>query len=168
MFAANPCSGSLKSLSLLFSHFKARFKLLIFMHISRLPGRFPGLRENMFEITEHDDYLSVLFLAHPGPVDIERAIVDVIHHPHYAEKNDVWIFNENLPDIDIGQFYEIESIILRLFPQNAAHDKTAIVVSSGLGRAMAELWRSSTNLPYQVEAFNKLDRAIEWVSPASA
>lgn len=117
----------------------------------------------MYTVTECNDHLIVEFQSHPDLTELEIAITDEFHHPRYADKNDIWIFNENLPNIDIDAFPELQKLIVKIFPRKAAHSKTAIVVSSGLGRAMAELWKTSTSLPYQIEVFTSLRKAKEWV-----
>lgn len=119
----------------------------------------------MYAVKEFDDYLTVEFDSHPSLMELETAIAEEFNHSRYASMNDIWIFNENLPDIDLDQFPEMESLILMLFPQKATHSKTALVISSGLGRAFAELWKSSTTLPYQIEVFTSLRKAKAWVAP---
>ena len=120
----------------------------------------------MYTVTEFDNYMTVEFDHHPDLFEMEAAIAEEFTHPHYAETNDIWIFNDNLPDVDLGHFQDMEALVLRLFPKKSAHSKTAIVVSSALGMAVAEIWKTSTNLPYELEVFTSLDNAKEWVSPA--
>ena len=117
----------------------------------------------MYTVTEFDNYLTVEFHSHPDLVEMEIAIAEEFSHPRYASMNDIWIFNENLPDITLEQFPEMELLIKTIFPQKTAHSKTAIVVSSNLGQAIATLWKSSTTLPYQIEVFTSLCRAEAWV-----
>lgn len=117
----------------------------------------------MYAVKEYDGYLTVEFDHHPDLLELETAIAAEFTHPHYADTNDIWIFNDNLPDIGMEHFQDLESLIRTLFPEKAAHRKTAIVVSSGLGRAMGELWKSFTTLPYEVRVFASLDDAKIWV-----
>ena len=121
----------------------------------------------MYTVEEYDTYLTVEFDHHPDLFEMETAIAAEFRHPHYADTNDIWIFNDNLPDVALDHFRDIGSIIRTLFPKKATHSKTAIVVSSALGMAVAEIWKTSMNLPYEIEAFTSLDSAKEWVSPES-
>lgn len=121
----------------------------------------------MHTIQVNDTHIVVTFLNNPDLIELETAILEEINNPLFAELNDIWVFGGYSMNVPLGQFYYLEALINKFFPENATRTKTAIVADHGLGFAIAEVWSSTTRLPYKTKIFDTRKDAEKWVTAPS-
>jgi len=84
--------------------------------------------------------------------------------PEYPDKNCVYDFREAIIEFSGYNIPNLINHIKTLYPKNAKRSKTAIVISSGVQKAIAEIFIDfAKNLPYQLKIFNHLESAENWV-----
>lgn len=118
----------------------------------------------MFKVSDNGKYLLVEML---GPSDfprIKQAILETVMHPHYRDRNDIWLFGQETISLKFDELDRITKYILDVYPPNATRSKTALVADQGLTAAFIAVWaESASGLPYEVQTFSDLETAEEWI-----
>ena len=70
--------------------------------------------------------------------EIYEAVGKLLKMPEYPDKNVIWIFREGPLNLVYDDLYKIRDFIKENYPQDATRSKTAMVVASGLQKALAE------------------------------
>ena len=116
------------------------------------------------KITDKKDYI----LVEPQENEyweIWEAIGRLLKMPEYPDKNDIWIFHEGPLDLVYDDLYKLRDFIKENYPQNTTRSKTALVVESGLQKAMAESFAQiAIDLPYEIKVFSDIQSAEDWIA----
>jgi hypothetical protein len=113
--------------------------------------------------------LSVIF---EGAVDQEqlfRALKDIFMHPDYPSRNSMWVFEGCECDFSSISLFELLQMVRAYYPREATRKKTAIVTSTRLHHAMAELFceeAESLALAFTLKAFMDRAEAEAWLLKA--
>ena len=124
----------------------------------------------MYKIEKNTDHLLVRFRKDFGYNEIRAIMHHVTMLQEYPETNDIWLIGAHHALISFGDLETLTNDVNRMYPCNARHHKTAIVVDPGLTEAIALLWvKGSTHrVPFASHVFHTLSDAEEWVgSPVS-
>jgi hypothetical protein len=117
------------------------------------------------KITVKKDHI----LVEPSGVDyweIWEGIGAEINLPEFPEKNDIWVFHDGPVKLTYVDLYRLKDFIQENYPEKVNRNKTAIVVESGIQKAMAESFGqiAAEDLPFEVKVFADLQLAEEWVN----
>ena len=119
----------------------------------------------MHTIDRVKDYLLVTLEGEATSHAFKSAIDEEFARDDYHVMNDVWQLGNCELSVQQDQLEDIVSHIQLIYPQSASRNKTAIVVSSGLSRAMAQFWAEHAELlPYEIQVFMSLEEAEAWVT----
>ncbi len=119
----------------------------------------------MFEITKKTNYLLAEFKTDLTFNEIFNAIILIIKHPDYKNTNDIFVFGNLSSHLAFEDLEEISQMVKKLYPAKATRNKTALVVTSSFGKALAEMWKvMASKLPYEIEIFSELESAVKWVT----
>ena len=124
----------------------------------------------MYRIIKNDVYLLVQLLDDFNYAVLRTIIKHLTMLPEYARMNDIWLIGAHHALISFGDLETLTNDVNRMYPCNARHHKTAMVVDPGLTEAIALLWvKGSTHrVPFASHVFHTLSDAEEWVgSPVS-
>ena len=117
----------------------------------------------MHRITEHEHNFVVEILGSASFTDVIDAIRDANNQPHYFEKNNIYIFSNELIEGTFAQMEQVMQFILVSYPKINPGIKTAVVVSGGFNRALVDLWATdSDRLPFDVRVFSNQEAAEIW------
>ena len=81
----------------------------------------------------------------------------------YPEKNRIYDLREATVEVSGFRLSEIANFTQMMYPKNAPDSKTAIVVSPGFQKSIAEAFKEfEKNLPYQIKIFLDAESAKKW------
>jgi hypothetical protein len=87
-----------------------------------------------------------------------------LSHPHYCDRNDIWVFGQETLAVKFDELDLITEHIMDLYPAEATRTKTALVASPGLTAAFITVWaETADSLPYDIQTFSDLKTAEEWI-----
>ena len=116
------------------------------------------------EIIPKEDYILV---KPPEGVDywkIYETIGKLVQMPEYKNKNDIWQFREGRINLKFTEFYTLKEFSLESIPKNARGKKTAIVVSTGFQRGLAEQFVAvGEKYAREIRIFSDFKEAENWV-----
>ena len=122
----------------------------------------PTLSE--IEIIPKEDYILVKPPAGVDFWDIYMTIGKLVPLPEYQEKNDIWLFRDGNVSLDYSDLQKLKDFSKENIPQKAKGKKTAIVVSTGFQRGLAESFAAvDEKHPRQMRVFSDLKEAEDWV-----
>ena len=115
------------------------------------------------KITVKKDYI----LVEPNEVEyweIWEGIATELKLDKFPEKNDIWVFHEGPVNLKYIDLFKLKDFIEENYPENASRTKTALVVVTGIQKAMAEFFiNAAENLPFEIRVFTHLKLAEDWV-----
>ena len=115
------------------------------------------------KITVKKDYI----LVEPSEVDyweIWEGIGAELKLAEFPEKNDIWLFNDGPVKLTYVDLYKLRDFIQENYPENAKRTKTALVVQSGIQKAIAESFgQIAEDLPFEIRVFTNFQLAEDWV-----
>ncbi len=118
----------------------------------------------MFIIEEHLPFIRVTFSGDVDAHQLYLAVDKVKTLESYRDKNDLWIFRDCSTSFSHSSLMGLVTAIGQDYPASAGRTKTAIVATSGLLTALAELFRQAAlDLPYTIRIFNNPSSAEAWL-----
>ena len=116
------------------------------------------------KITAKEEYLLVEPLTEFW--EILEALARLLKMPEYLQKNVIWIFGDGPIKIGYDDLYRLNDFLKENFPEKARpNKKAALVVPSGLGRALAtEYTNMVKSIPVEFETFHDLNSAEKWIT----
>lgn len=90
-------------------------------------------------------------------------------HPEYPYKNSVWVFEGCECDFSSISLSDLLQMVRAYYPKEATRTKTAIVTSTSLHHAMAQLFcqeAEQLTLVFTLKAFMDRSEAINWLLEA--
>ena len=119
----------------------------------------------MHTIIRMPKYLLVTLEGEAEYQDFKNAIEEELTREDYPIMNDIWQLDNCLLSIKYNQFDRFTKDIQLRYPQQATRTKTAIVASSGISRAIVQLWaEQAIILPYETQIFMSLQEAEKWTA----
>ena len=108
-------------------------------------------------------------LVKPQAVDyweIMETLSTLFEMPEYLEKNTIWDFPDERIRVTYDQLYRIRDVLEQHFPKSSKqHNKTAIVVKSGLQNSMADYYAKIVkDLPFEARVFSDVQSAEVWIA----
>jgi len=94
----------------------------------------------MHVIDNASGYLSVIFSGSVDQGHLFQALKEIFMHPEYPVKNSVWVFEGCECDFSNISMFELLRMVKAYYPREATRKKTAIVTSTSLHHAMAQLF----------------------------
>jgi hypothetical protein len=120
----------------------------------------------MHVIETGTSYLSVIFAGSVDQKQLFQALRDIFMHPEYPYKNSIWGFEGCECDFSNISMFDLLQLIKAYYPKNATRKKTAVVTSTSLHHAMAQLFCEEAGnlaLAFTMKAFMDRAEAIEWL-----
>jgi hypothetical protein len=118
----------------------------------------------MFNIEESLPFIRVTFSGDLDARQLYLAVDKVKALECYRDKNDLWIFQGCSASFSHSSLMGLITAIGHDYPSPAVRTKTAIVATSGLLTALAELFRQEAiDLPYAIEIFSNQSSAETWL-----
>ena len=120
----------------------------------------------MHVIETGTSYLSVIFAGAVDQKQLFQALRDIFMHPEYPFKNSIWVFEGCECDFSNISMFELLQLVKAYYPKNATRTKTAVVTSTSLHHAMAQLFceeAGNFTLAFTMKAFMDRAEAIEWL-----
>ncbi len=120
----------------------------------------------MHVIETGTSYLSVIFAGSVDQKQLFQALRDIFMHPEYPFKNSIWVFEGCECDFSNISMFELLQLVKAYYPKNATRTKTAVVTSTSLHHAMAQLFceeAGNFTLAFTMKAFMDRAEAIEWL-----
>ncbi len=119
----------------------------------------------MHSINKKSGYLLVAFEGEITYQEIKNAVEDELSRDDYQGMNDIWDFSKCTLLIKHDQLERVVNDVMVRYPKTSSRVKTAIVISSGFTKAMADFWvEQAYLLPYSVQVFMNLQDAEEWLA----
>jgi hypothetical protein len=113
--------------------------------------------------------LSVIFQGAVDQEQLFRALRDIFMHPDYPSRNSMWVFEGCECDFSSISLLELLQMVRAYYPREATRKKTAIVTSTRLHHAMAQLFceeAESLALAFTLKAFMNRSEAEAWLLEA--
>jgi len=124
-----------------------------------------GLSLEDIEIVPKEDYILVKPPAGVNFWDIFMTIGKLLPMPEYQEKNDIWIFRDGGVTLNFSDLQKLKDFSRENIPKKAKGKKTALVVSTGFQRGLAESFATvGEKHPRQLMVFSDLKKAEDWVN----
>lgn len=120
----------------------------------------------MYIIETGKSSLKVLFSGSVDHDQLFNALRDIFMHPDYPYRNSVWLFEGCECDFSNICMFDLVQMIKTYYPRKATRKKTAIVTSTSMHYAMAQLLCEEAELamlPYSLRAFMNQDEAEGWL-----
>lgn len=120
----------------------------------------------MHVIETGDIYLSVLFSGAVDQMQLFRALKEIFMHPEYPFKNSMWVFEGCECDFSSISMFDLLQMVRAYYPKEATRKKTAIVTSTSLHHAMAQLFcqeAGQLTLTFTLKAFMNRAEATVWL-----
>jgi hypothetical protein len=120
----------------------------------------------MHVVESYPDYLGVIFTGAVDQDQLFLALKDIFMHPEYPCKNSIWVFEGCECDFSNISMFELLQLVRAYYPREATRKKTAIVTSTSLHHAMAQLFCQEAEqlaLSFTLEAFMVRAEAEEWM-----
>jgi hypothetical protein len=120
----------------------------------------------MHVIETGDSYLSVLFSGVVDQMQLFRALKEIFMHPEYPFKNSMWVFEGCESDFSNISMFDLLQMVRAYYPKEARRKKTAIVTSTSLHHAMAQLFcqeAGQLTLAFTLKAFMNRSEAAAWL-----
>jgi len=114
-------------------------------------------------------YISVIFSGAVDQEQLFRALRDIFIHPEYPFKNSMWVFEGCECDFSNISMFELLQMVRAYYPKKATRAKTAIVTSTSMHHAMAQLFCEDADdlaLAFTMKAFMDRSEAIAWLESA--
>jgi hypothetical protein len=111
-------------------------------------------------------YLSVIFAGAVDQKQLFQALRDIFMHPEYPFKNSMWVFEGCECDFSNISMFELLQFVKAYYPKKATRTKTAVVTSTSLHHAMAQLFCEEAGdlaLAFTMKAFMDRSEAIAWL-----
>jgi hypothetical protein len=117
------------------------------------------------EIITKEDYILVKPPAGVNFWELFMTIGKLLPMPDYQEKNDIWLFRDGSVSLNFSDLQKLKDFSRKNIPKQAKGKKTAIVVSTGFQRGLAESFATvHEKHPREMRVFSDLKEAEEWVS----
>jgi hypothetical protein len=120
----------------------------------------------MHVIDNASGYLSVIFSGSVDQDHLFQALKEIFMHPEYPVKNSVWVFEGCECDFSNISMFELLRMVKAYYPREATRKKTAIVTSTSLHHAMAQLFCQEAEhsaLAFTLKAFTNRPDAAAWL-----
>jgi hypothetical protein len=120
----------------------------------------------MHAIENTSGYLSVIFSGSVEQDHLFQALREIFMHPEYPVKNSVWVFEGCECDFSNISMFELLRIVKAYYPREATRKKTAIVTSTSLHHAMAQIFcreAEHSTLEFTLQAFTNRMDAEAWL-----
>lgn len=106
-------------------------------------------------------------LVEPKEIDyweIWEGIGAELNLPKFPEKNDIWVFHDGPVHLTYVDLYRLKDFIQKNYPEDAKRNKTALVVETGIHKAMAEFFiQIGEDLPFEIRVFSDFQAAEDWI-----
>ena len=124
----------------------------------------PELIPPKIEIISKEDYILVKPPRGINYSEILMTLGKLIPMPDFQEKNDIWIFRLGKVCVRFSDLASLKDLSREYYPKISKGRKTALVVSSGFQRGLAETYISTgENHPREIKVFSDLRQAENWV-----
>jgi hypothetical protein len=118
----------------------------------------------MFTIEDTPLFLRVTFSGDVGERLLFMAIDKITTHASYPDKNDLWLFHGCSSSFSHASLYGLVRAIENSYPKSPRRNKTALVTSTAMHKALAELFlEEAVHLPYTIRAFSDQHSAESWL-----
>lgn len=111
-------------------------------------------------------YLSVVFEGAVDQDQLFKALRTLLLHPDYPYKNTIWVFEGCECEFSNISMFDLVQIIKAYYPREATRKKSAIVTSTSMHNAMAQLLCEEAELamlPFSIRAFMNRAQAQDWL-----
>ncbi len=117
---------------------------------------------------EEVDAVFEVHLSNPvSMLEILQAIDELAAKDPRKERCDLWYLS-NQAFVALTEYPEIVRAIKSLCPPGMVGNKTALIVSSELQRAAANMYRSdAASLPFEITVFTSREDALRWLRDGS-
>jgi hypothetical protein len=123
----------------------------------------------MHVIESSPGWLSVIFSGAVAQEQLFRALREMFMHPEYPDKNSMWVFDGCECDFSSISLTDLLHMVKAYYPKEATRTKTAIVTSTSMHHAMAQLFCQEAEqlaFAFTLKAFMDRDEAITWLLAA--
>jgi len=113
--------------------------------------------------------LSVIFSGAVDQVQLFRALKEIFMHPEYPFKNSMWVFEGCECDFSNISMFDLLQMVRAYYPKEATRTKTALVTSTSMHHAMAQLFCQESEqlkLAFTLKAFTDRSAATAWLLDA--
>lgn len=119
----------------------------------------------MFTIEERPESVWLFFSGTIDQEQLQEAMTSVTMLPGYFGKNDLWCFSGCTAGFSQQSLTSLVDVLQARYPKIPQVKKCAIVTSSGLHTALAEIFRlEASDLPIHVRSFIDTGSAERWLS----
>jgi hypothetical protein len=93
-----------------------------------------------------------------------KAVFELLAREDYPSTNLIFQFETDSFTLSYGDLTTLTEAIRARYPEKATREKTAVVASSGLGRALAQVWADMIRtFPHEVRIFPSFPDAEAWI-----
>lgn len=111
-------------------------------------------------------YLSLIFAGAVDQQQLFQGLRDIFKHPEYPFRNSMWVFEGCECDFSNISMFELLQLVKGYYPKKATRTKTAVLTSTSLHHAMAQLFCEEAGdlaLAFTMKSFMDRTEAIAWL-----
>ena len=118
----------------------------------------------MFKITTQESYILVKFSSAVYFDTVRLAVHSVVRNDQFGMMYVIIVFDDLPVFLRHDQLNAIVKEVEAIYPRDAVRKKTALVITSGFGTSLAEIWiQLAHRLPPTYEIFARFEDAEAWV-----